>query len=177
MGIKKEAVSRLINSLVKKEYIISEVKSGKRNFSRKITLNKLLFDPKQNVIPPLTNCLETIDNKTSNKTSNKREEEKEQENTSGKTLHTDTKYRRTLTEIYNKSSIKSKVRNDDKTYQAYLALSEDLKNTLEVDYLQHQIDEGNYAKTLENYMLIYQELSDNDPMIGPYTGPMIGLGI
>lgn len=57
--IKKEAVSRAISSLEKKGYINSKIKNGSRNFSRSITLNKMLFDPKQNVIPPLTKCSET----------------------------------------------------------------------------------------------------------------------
>lgn len=70
MGIKKEAVSRLISSLQNKGYIHSEMKNGTRNFGRKITLNKMLFDPKQNVISPLTNCEETKGNKTINKTIN-----------------------------------------------------------------------------------------------------------
>ena len=62
MGIQKEAVSRLINSLVKKGFISSKIKNGSRNFSRCLTINKMLFDPKQNVISPLTKCLETKDN-------------------------------------------------------------------------------------------------------------------
>ena len=62
MGIQKEAVSRLINSLVKKGFISSKIKNGTRNFSRCLTLNNLLFDPKQNVISPLTKCLETKGN-------------------------------------------------------------------------------------------------------------------
>ncbi len=62
MGIQKEAVSRLINSLVKKGFISSKIKNGTRNFSRCLTLNNLLFDPKQNVIQPLTKCLETKGN-------------------------------------------------------------------------------------------------------------------
>ncbi len=68
MGIKKEAVSRLISSLVDKGYITSKIKEGSRNFSRQITINKLLRGGKQNVISPLTNCLETKGNKSINKT-------------------------------------------------------------------------------------------------------------
>jgi len=71
MGIKKEAVSRLISSLVSKGYIESKIKNGSRNFGRVITINKMLFDPKQNVISPLTNCLESKGNKTNNKRYNK----------------------------------------------------------------------------------------------------------
>jgi len=70
MGIKKEAVSRLISSLEKKGFIDTKIENGSRNFGRSITLNKLLFDPKQIVISPLTNCLETKGNKTSNKSIN-----------------------------------------------------------------------------------------------------------
>ncbi len=70
MGIKKEAVSRLISSLEKKGYINTEIKNGSRNFHRTITINKMLMHPKQNVNAPLTNCLETKDNKTINKTIN-----------------------------------------------------------------------------------------------------------
>ena len=68
--IKKEAVSRCINSLEKKGYINSNIVKGTRNHTRIITINKLLSDPKQNVILPLTNCSETKENKTENKTNN-----------------------------------------------------------------------------------------------------------
>lgn len=69
MGIQKEAVSRLINSLVKKGFLSSKIKNGSRNFSRCLTINNLLFDPKQNVISPLTKCLETKGNISINKES------------------------------------------------------------------------------------------------------------
>jgi len=68
MGIKKEAASRLISSLEKKGYITTKIKKGSRNFNRTITINKMLSNHKQNVITPLTNCLETKENKTINKT-------------------------------------------------------------------------------------------------------------
>lgn len=59
MGIKKEAVSRLISSLESKGFISTKILPGSRNFSRVITINKMLTQP-------LTKCLETKDNKTSN---------------------------------------------------------------------------------------------------------------
>lgn len=68
LGVKKESVSRSINSLKEKGYIDVEIVKGSRNHERKITLNKLLFRGKQNVIEGLTNCLETKGNKTINNT-------------------------------------------------------------------------------------------------------------
>jgi DNA-binding MarR family transcriptional regulator len=70
LGVKKESVSRSINSLKEKGYIDVEIVKGSRNHDRRITLNKLLFRGKQNVIEGLTNCLETKGNKTINKTIN-----------------------------------------------------------------------------------------------------------
>ena len=79
LGVKKEAISRLISSLEKKGYITTEIVAGSRNHSRIITINKmlptdnkLLSRDKQNVNTPLTNCLETKENKTINKTINKK---------------------------------------------------------------------------------------------------------
>ena len=69
-GIKKESVSRSISSLENKGFITTKIKDGSRNHERTITINKMLFEYKQNVIDPLTNCLETKDNKTINKTIN-----------------------------------------------------------------------------------------------------------
>ena len=69
-GIKKESVSRSISSLENKGYITTKIKDGSRNHERTITINKMLFEYKQNVISPLTNCLETKENKTINKTKN-----------------------------------------------------------------------------------------------------------
>ena len=76
MGAKKEAISRLISSLEQKGYISVKIKEGSRNFSRTITINKLLFDHKQIVIAPLTNCLETKENKSINKTNSKEQSAK-----------------------------------------------------------------------------------------------------
>ena len=69
--IKKESVSRAINSLQEKGYISIEIVDGSRNHKRIVNINKLLFGYEQNVIGVLTNCLETKDNKTINKTINK----------------------------------------------------------------------------------------------------------
>tara|TARA_R110002073_G_scaffold131310_2_gene278028 strand:+ start:824 stop:1498 length:675 start_codon:yes stop_codon:yes gene_type:complete len=68
--VKKESISRSLSSLEKKDYISSVIKNGSRNHSRVITINKMLFEYEQNVIEPLTNCLETKENKTTNKTMN-----------------------------------------------------------------------------------------------------------
>jgi DNA-binding Lrp family transcriptional regulator len=84
LGVKKEAISRLISSLEKKGYITTEIVDGSRNHSRIITINKMLstdnkmlFRGKQNVNTPLTNCLESKENKTINKTINKTSNKKE----------------------------------------------------------------------------------------------------
>lgn len=73
-NIKKEAVSRSINSLEEKGYISINIVDGSRNHKRIVTINKLLFGYEQNVIGVLTNCLETKGNKTINKTINKTSE-------------------------------------------------------------------------------------------------------
>ena len=64
LQVKKESISRSISSLENKGYITTKIKEGSRNHERIITINKMLFDPKQNVIDPLTNCLESKENKT-----------------------------------------------------------------------------------------------------------------
>lgn len=69
--IKRESVSRSINSLQEKGYISIKIVDGSRNHKRIVTINKLLFGYEQNVNEVLTNCLETKDNKTINKTTNK----------------------------------------------------------------------------------------------------------
>ena len=76
LQVKKESISRSISSLENKGYITTKIKDGSRNHERVITINKmlfsinnLLFDPKQNVISPLTKCLETKDNISINKDS------------------------------------------------------------------------------------------------------------
>lgn len=68
--VKKESISRSLSSLEQKGYITTEIKAGSRNHDRTITINKMLFYYEQNVIAPLTNCLETKENKTINKTKN-----------------------------------------------------------------------------------------------------------
>ena len=68
--VKKESISRSLSSLEQKGYISTEIKAGSRNHDRTITINKMLFYYEQNVIAPLTNCLETKENKTINKTKN-----------------------------------------------------------------------------------------------------------
>jgi Mn-dependent DtxR family transcriptional regulator len=73
LGVKKESVSRTINALKEKGYIDVEIMKGSRNHERKISINKMLFGGKQNVIEGLTNCLESKDNKTINKTINKKD--------------------------------------------------------------------------------------------------------
>ncbi len=64
--VKKESISRSLSSLEKKGFICSVIKEGSRNYSRTITINKMLFNHEQNVIDPLTKCLETKENKTTN---------------------------------------------------------------------------------------------------------------
>jgi len=66
--IKKESASRTINSLVTKNYITVSISN--RNHNRTITINKMLFSSKQNVIDSSTKCSETKENKTINKTYN-----------------------------------------------------------------------------------------------------------
>lgn len=62
MGIKREAVSRLLSNLVKKGYIETKIRKGSRNFDRTITINKMLFDNNKMLFAPLTKCYETKDN-------------------------------------------------------------------------------------------------------------------
>lgn len=61
LRIQRESVSRSLNDLKKKGFIDIKIIEGSRNHEREITINKMLFTPKQNVIDPLTKCLETKD--------------------------------------------------------------------------------------------------------------------
>jgi DNA-binding Lrp family transcriptional regulator len=132
MGIKKEAVSRLINSLVKKGFIETKIKNGSRNFSRQITINKLLFDPKQIVISPLTNCSETKGNKTSNKTIN---------------------YQDFIDDLKSRVNIKSKVTNT-KEGEILFESIKDIEQ-LKLDYIYHQKEKKDYAKRITAFMEDY----------------------
>ena len=132
-GIKRESVSRAINSLVQKGYINSKIKNGSRNFSRALTLNKMLFNPKQNVIPPLTNCLETKENITSNKTKNIYEDFLEQ-------LSKVCKY-------------KTKVTKTKEGLKAFKLIED--KQQLFKDYKQHQESKDNYAVVITKFMIDY----------------------
>jgi hypothetical protein len=62
LGVEIASISRSINNLKRKGYINVNIKNGSRNMSRKITLNKMLTPPYQNVNTPLTKCLETKGN-------------------------------------------------------------------------------------------------------------------
>lgn len=137
MGIKKETVSRLINSLVEKGFITSTIKDGSRNFSRTITINKMLFDPKQNVIAPLTNCLETKENITVNKINNKEA-----------LLETAEKY------LKSHIKLKSKISFTKEFKKLYFEL-EDRKKFLD-DYIKHIEDKQEFAKRITAYLLDYE---------------------
>ena len=134
MGVKKESISRTIASLEKKGYITSKIKNGSRNFSRTITLNKMLFDPKQNVISPLTNCLETKENITVNKTINT--------------------YEGFLEILASKVKYKSKV-TETKQGRILFKQIED-KEQLIKDYINHQLEKENYAIRITDFMKDYQ---------------------
>lgn len=139
LGIKKEAVSRLISSLELKGYIVSKIKAGSRNFSRTITINKMLFDHKQNVIEPLTNCYETKENKSYNNTNITDE---------------------FISDLKSKAKYKTKV---TKTKELKLLLKDLLErhNIEEIKkrYIKHQEENKNYAARitafLEDYETVY----------------------
>lgn len=65
-NIKRESVSRVLSSLRDKGYINIDISN--RNHNRVITINKMLLGGEQNVITPLTKCLESKENKTINNT-------------------------------------------------------------------------------------------------------------
>lgn len=142
LGVKKESISRSISSLEKKGYITSDIKNGSRNFGRKITLNKLLFHPKQNVISPLTNCLETKGNNTSNKTINK--------------------YEAFIAELKAKVSIKSKVTKTKEGEKIFKSIKD--KQKLVTDYVNHQLEKKEYAQRITAFMEDYNPGQSNTPL-------------
>ena len=138
-GIKKESVSRSISSLENKGYITTKIKDGSRNHERTITINKMLFEYKQNVISPLTNCLETKENKTINKTNNK--------------------YDIFLDYLKSKCNYKSKV---TKTKEGKVLFNQiENKRQLIIDYIRHQEEKKEYAvvitKFMEDYNTVYKD--------------------
>ena len=149
--IKKESVSRSINSLEKKGYITSLIVPGTRNHSRIITINKLLSDSKQNVITPLTNCLETKENKPVNKPKKKSDFDL---------------FVEILTE---KVSIKSKITVTKDTKKLFDSI-EDKRKLLDA-YLYHQQDKKEFAKRLTPFLLDYKPVTSytNEKTIGGYT--------
>ena len=138
-GIKKESVSRSISSLENKGYITTKIKDGSRNHERTITINKMLFEYKQNVISPLTNCLETKENKTINKTNNK--------------------YDIFLDYLKSKCKYKSKV---TKTKEGKVLFNQiEDKKQLALDYIKHQEEKNEFAvrisKFMEDYSTVYKD--------------------
>ena len=143
-GIKKESVSRSISSLENKGYITTKIKDGSRNHERTITINKMLFEYKQNVISPLTNCLETKENKTINKTNNK--------------------YDIFLDYLKSKCKYKSKV-TKTKDGKVLFNQIED-KRQLVLDYIKHQEEKMEYAvrisKFMEDYNTVYKDKTNSN---------------
>ena len=138
-GIKKESVSRSISSLENKGYITTKIKDGSRNHERTITINKMLFEYKQNVISPLTNCLETKENKTINKTNNK--------------------YDIFLDYLKSKCNYKSKVTKTKEGKELFNQIEN--KRQLIIDYIRHQEEKQAYAvvitKFMEDYNTVYKD--------------------
>lgn len=133
-NIKKESVSRSLNELKRKGFLDIKIKEGSRNFNRKITINKMLFDPKQNVIAPLTKCLETKENKTINKTKN--------------TYDTFINY------LKEKAKYKSKVSKTKEGEKIFKQIED--KKQLIIDYLKHQEEKQDYSVRITKYMEDYE---------------------
>ena len=142
-GIKKESVSRSISSLENKGYITTKIKDGSRNHERTITVNKMLFEYKQNVISPLTNCLETKENKTINKTNNK--------------------YDIFLDYLKSKCKYKTKVTKTKDGSKLFNSIQD--KRQLIIDYIRHQEEKKEFAvrisKFMEDYNTVYKANSNN----------------
>ena len=143
-GIKKESVSRSISSLENKGYITTKIKDGSRNHERTITVNKMLFEHKQNVIDPLTNCLETKENKTINKTNNK--------------------YDIFLDYLKSKCKYKTKV---SKTINGKVLFNQiEDKRQLIIDYINHQEEKNEFAvrisKFMEDYNTVYKDKTNSN---------------
>lgn len=138
-GIKKESVSRSISSLENKGYITTKIKDGSRNHERTITVNKMLFEHKQNVISPLTNCLETKENKTINKTNNK--------------------YDIFLDYLKSKCKHKTKVTKTKNGSKLFNSIQD--KRQLIIDYIRHQEEKKEFAavitKFMEDYNTVYKD--------------------
>ena len=149
--IKKESVSRSINSLERKGYISSHIVPGTRNHSRIITINKLLSDSKQNVIVPLTKCLETKENKPVNKPKKKSD------------------FDLFVEILRERVDIKSKITVTKDTKKLF-DLIEDKSKLLEA-YLYHQHDKKDFAKRLTPFLLDYKPVTNytNERTIGGYT--------
>ena len=138
-GIKKESVSRSISSLENKGYITTKIKDGSRNHERTIAINKMLFEYKQNVISPLTNCLETKENKTINKTNNK--------------------YDIFLDYLKSKCKYKTKVTKTKDGSKLFNSIQD--KRQLAIDYIRHQEEKKEFAavitKFMEDYNTVYKD--------------------
>lgn len=137
--IRKESTSRVISSLVAKNYITVSISN--RNHNRTITINKMLLGGKQNVIDPLTKCLESKENKTMNKTSI---------------------YKDWIKELKTKSKIKSKITITKDGEKIFKTIED--KKMLMSDYIQHQNKEGKFAQRItafmEDYNTVYNQKED-----------------
>lgn len=139
LQVKKESISRSISSLENKGYITTKIKDGSRNHERVITINKMLFDPKQNVIDPLTNCLETKENKTINKTKNT--------------------YDLFIEYLKANCKYKSKVTITGEGKKLFKQIED--KKQLALDYINHQKEKGDYAVRITKYMEDYNTVYKN----------------
>lgn len=151
MGIKKEAVSRLIHTLEEKGVISIQIINGSRNFSRIITINKMLFDHKQNVIEPLTKCLETKENKTININNNNDDDKKQKKSSTKKEkLENLKKY------LFDNCRYKSKITITKKFEELFFKLDDRL--LFANKYIEHQKEKLEFSKTLTNFILDYEAI-------------------
>jgi DNA-binding MarR family transcriptional regulator len=140
IGITKENVSRNINDLQKKGYIVLEIVTGTRNHIRMITLTTLVRPTYQNSKTPLLKQQESKENKTSNKTINT--------------------YDGFIQILKDAVKYKSKVTKTKEGTQLYKQIED--KQQLVKDYVSHQISAGNYAKRITAFMEDYEVYSSSN---------------
>jgi len=112
-----------------------------------LTINKMLFEPKQNVNQHLTNCLKTKENKTTNKTLSE--------------------YEDFLKQLSNVCKYKTKVTKTKDGEKIFKSIKD--KQSLFSDYITHQIEKDNFSVRITAYMQDYKtvyskEAKKSEPM-------------
>ena len=85
--------------------------------------------------------------------------------------HKDLHFRKLILALQQKAKYRSKIKDDQETYEAYLSIKDVDHDKLLDDYIDHQIEENKYSKNFRNYLIDYMSIVEDET-----TEPLLGLG-